>query len=277
MATQSPDGYLNALKKYQSKNKEDALTIINNQLKKTPEAKIDQIIVQNTKGQVLVNAMASLGGPEAKLDNLENYFMLLMMAKSSGELMIDETVFDYLLEEQSRETASALPKEFWVQQQTTEEKWVSDNVTKLKEEAVKTGVFIKEGKKMISRFKYENSNFTINGKTIKDIVAMHAELNKPKPEPVPTPVAPAAAVAPSTTAPSVGTAPLPAQAAPVTPPQSQAIANNPNDPAKPSEPMPISEVKELPKVEGATPIPPPQPSPASEGGSVMVQPGESHR
>lgn len=249
-AHDTPEGYMGALKKYVSKNKEDALTLINKQLKQTPEAKVDQIIIQNQKGQVLINALASMGGPEAKLDKLENYLSIMMMAKASGEFIMDESVFDYMLEEQSLDTANSLPKEFWDQQQTTPEKWVSDNVAKLKDEAIKTGLFVKEGKKMISRFKYENSSFTINGKSITEIMAMHAELNKPKPEPVPAPAVPApGAPAAAVPAPEGSISAPAAPAAPAVQPQAKPMANNPNDPAKPSEPMPISEVKDMPKVE----------------------------
>lgn len=245
-AKESPEGFLGALKTYQSKDKEDALSIINKQLKLTPEAKIDQIIVQSQQGQVLINAIASLGGPDAKLDKLDNYFMLMMMSKASGEFNIDESVFDYMLEKQSQETANGLPKEFWAQQQTTQEKWVSDNVAKLKDEAIQTGAFVNENKKMISRFKYENNTFTINGKSMNEIMAKHAELNKPKPEPVPAPTAPAPGASPAVPG---------SPASPIQP----MVNNNPNDPAKPSEPMPVSEVKETPQLgtmPGATPVAP---------------------
>lgn len=236
---ETPDSYLTALKSYQSKDKQDALFIINQQLKLTPEAKIDQIMIENAKGQILINALASLGGPDAKLDKLENYFTLMSMFKTSGEFNIDESIFDYMLEKQSQETAEGLPKEFWAQQQTTQEKWVSDNVAKLKDEAIKTGAFVHEGKKMIMRFKYENNSFNINGKSVNEIMAKHAELNKPKVEPVPVPEAPAE------TTPGLSNSMT-------MEPQLQPLVNNPNDPAKPSEPMPISDVKEAPKM-GAVP------------------------
>ncbi len=224
-AKASPEGYLGELKSYLSQNKEDALMLINQQLKKTPEAKIDQIIIQSQKGQILMNAIASIGGPEAKLDKLENYLTLLNKIKASGELNLDMPVFDYMLEKQSQETASTLPKEFWAQQQTTQEKWVSDNVAKLKDEAIKTGVFVSESKKMISRFKYENNNFTLNGKSIADIMTAYAELNKPKPvEPAPAaPAAPAASIL-----------------VPQAPQMIIPMANNPNDPAKPSEAIKVN-------------------------------------
>lgn len=250
-AKQTPEGYLGALKKYQSPNKEDALSIINKQLRLTPEAKIDQIIVQNSKGQVLVNAIASLGGPDAKLDKLENYLMLMTMGKASGEFIIDEPVFDYLLEKQSQETANSLPKEFWAQQQTTQEKWVAGNVAKLKDESIQTGAVVREGLKIISRFKYENNSFTINGKSVNEIMAKHAELNKPKPEPVPTPVAPASVPDASVTVPvAPGTVPTPStiqQPTGLSPVQTKPMVNNPNMPDKPSEPMPVSAPAEAPK------------------------------
>lgn len=283
-ANQTPEGYLGALKKYQSPDKEDALSIINKQLKLTPEAKIDQIIVQNSKGQVLVNAIASLGGPDAKLDKLENYLMLMTMGKASGEVMIDEPVFDYLLEKQSQETANSLPKEFWDQQQTTQEKWVAGNVAKLKDEAVQTGVVVREGAKIISRFKYENNSFTINGKTINEIMAKHAELNKPKPEPVPAPATPAPgasatvpaaapATAPGTAAPAGATAPAAAPAPTgLAPVETKPMVNNPNMPDKPSEPMPVSQMKDVPSIPAPAEAPKPADVPAPNMGELPAPP-----
>lgn len=247
----SANGYMNALKQYQSKNKEEALSIINKQLKQSPEVKIDQIAVQSSKGQLLMNAMASVGGPEANLTSLENYMMIASMVKSSGEFAMDESVFDYMLEQQSQETANKLPKEFWAQQQTTQEKWVNDNVTKLKDQAIKTGAFVLEGKKILSRYKYENGGLKINGKSMEEIMGAYNELNKPKPVPVPTPAVTAPAPAAVSAVPPTPTtqqtpapaavAPAPVTVPPVSPnPQAQPTVNNPNDPAKPAEPMPVS-------------------------------------
>ncbi len=292
-AKQTPEGYLGALKKYQSPDKEDALSIINKQLKLTPEAKIDQIIVQNQKGQVLVNAIASLGGPDSKLDKLENYLMLMTMGKASGEFIIDEPVFDYLLEKQSQETANSLPKEFWAQQQTTQEKWVAGNVAKLKDEAVQTGVVVREGEKIISRFKYENNSFTINGKSLNEIMAKHAELNKPKPEPVPAPAAsapdgsatapapavPGATPAPTTAPGTVAPSAAPASAAPaptaaptgLAPVETKPMVNNPNMPDKPSEPMPVSQMKDVPNVPAPAEAPKPADVPVPSMGDIPTQ------